>query len=89
MSKLTKPQRAALLWLRNRGWEGVFQKNQVLLAAGELAPVMRSTWNKLIELGYVENVPNQKRRIRVTTIGGGLDLRGIEESSAMPDDGDW
>lgn len=45
--ELTTAQRAAIKWFHNRGGEGVFTKGQVLLARGELAAVMRSTWNAL------------------------------------------
>lgn len=45
--ELTEAQRRALRWLHNRGGEGVFNRHQVLLARGELAAVMRATWNAL------------------------------------------
>ncbi len=45
--ELTVAQKRALRWLYNRGGEGVFNKNQTLLAHGELAGVMRTTWNSL------------------------------------------
>ncbi len=44
---MTPAHRAALRWLANRGETGVFNKNGVLLAQGDLAPVMRATWNAL------------------------------------------
>lgn len=52
----TEAGRAALQWLADHGGDGVFAEtgNQVLLAQGERAPVMRSTWNALHKLGYVE-----------------------------------
>lgn len=49
----TKAQLAALKWLRFRNGTGLFDKNDVLLAAGELAPVMRSTWNALRDAGLL------------------------------------
>ena len=52
--KLTAAQKDALDWLRRHNGDGLFDKNGVLLAAGELAPVMRSTWNALALLGKVE-----------------------------------
>lgn len=51
---LTKAQRDALKWLAEHNGDGVFDRNGVLLAAGELAPFMRSTWNALRVLGLVE-----------------------------------
>jgi len=53
-AKLTKSQEAALKWLREHNGTGVFDKNGVLLAAGELAPFMRSTWNKLRDAGLID-----------------------------------
>ena len=50
---LTKAQRDALQWLAEHNGDGVFDRYGVLLAAGELAPVMRSTWNALAALGLV------------------------------------
>lgn len=54
MSVLTKAQEEALRWLRQRNGEGMFDRNGVLLAAGELAPHTRTTWNRLREAGAVE-----------------------------------
>lgn len=71
---------AALKWLRNRNGDGVFEtNNQVVLAAGERAPVMRSTWNKLVAEGLVEFYA--KRRLRVTPQGQAVDVAKIGESA--------
>jgi hypothetical protein len=51
---LTQSQADALKWLRDHNGTGVFNKNGVLLAAGELAPFMRSTWNALSKAGMVD-----------------------------------
>lgn len=51
---MTDAQRDALKWLGEHGGDGMFDRNGVLLAAGQSAPVMRSTWNKLAEAGAVE-----------------------------------
>jgi hypothetical protein len=51
---VTSAQKDALEWLRKRGGDGSRQRGNVLLAAGEIAPVMWSTWKKLAELGKVE-----------------------------------
>ena len=51
---LTNAQRDALKWLAEHNGDGVFDRYGVLLAAGELAPVMRSTWNALRVFGLVE-----------------------------------
>jgi hypothetical protein len=51
---MTKSQQAALKWLRERNGDGVFDRNGILLAAGETAPFMRSTWNALRDHGLVE-----------------------------------
>lgn len=76
--------KSALLWLRNRNGDGVFQRNQVLLAAGEDAPVMRSTWNRLADAGMVERYA--ERRLRVTAAGLAADLRGVAESAGQGDE---
>lgn len=51
---LTKAQAAALKWLREHGGDGCFDRNGVAFAQGETAPVCRSTWNALSELGFLE-----------------------------------
>lgn len=52
--QLTKAQREALDWLRKHNGDGLFDRNGVVLAAGESAPVMRGTWNALRDAGLVE-----------------------------------
>lgn len=79
-------QKSALLWLRNRNGDGVFDRNQVLNAAGERAPYYRSTWSRLESLGLVERYL-AGRRVRVTAAGYAVDLRGISENA--PADEDW
>lgn len=64
----TKSLRDALDWLLNHNSDGVFDNNQVLLAAGELAPFMRSTWTKLAKEGFVEFYANN-RRVKVKGTG--------------------
>jgi hypothetical protein len=51
---VTKAQSAALDWLRRHGGDGCFDKNGVLFAMGETAPVTRSTWNALAAEGRIE-----------------------------------
>lgn len=51
---MTDAMKAALKWFREHGGDGIFDNDGVLLAAGERAPFMRSTWNRLHELGLVE-----------------------------------
>lgn len=72
---------SALKWLRNRNGDGVFDRNQVLIAAGERAPVMRSTWNKLEAECLVEKYLNN-RRLRVTEKGAAIDLSRVAESES-------
>lgn len=63
---MTDAQKAALKWLYAHTGDGLFDKNGVLVAAGESAPFMRSTWNTLQKLGLVEIYkPNGKGRGRV------------------------
>jgi hypothetical protein len=84
---LTKAQKSALLWLRNRNGDGMFDRNGVLLAAGQSAHVMRSTWNKLREAGLVETYGG--KRLRVTDAGQTVDLKGATEPYAPEDDDGW
>ncbi|TPW33222.1 hypothetical protein FJU08_01260 [Martelella alba] len=79
MKKATPNQLSALKWLKNRSGDGVFDRNQVLNACGERAPVMRSTWNKLRDLGLVEPYLNN-RRLRITENGLRIDLSKVNES---------
>lgn len=79
MKKSTPAMLSALLWLKNRTGDGVFDRNQVLAAAGERAPVMRGTWSKLESAGLVERYLNN-RRLRITDAGKLVDLRGVRES---------
>lgn len=76
----TQSQLAALKWLRNRNGDGVFDRNQVLVAGGERAPVMRATWNRLAELALVEFY-QERRRVRVTPAGYLANLLKVEESA--------
>lgn len=83
----TTSQLGALKWLRERGGDGVFDRNQVLVARGERAGVMRSTWSKLEAHGLVERYL-QNRRLRVTELGEAADLRNIH-AAAPADAGPW
>ena len=60
---MTAAQREALIWLREHSGDGVFDKHGVLLAAGESAPFMRSTWNALRDLGQVEFYDRKRVRL--------------------------
>jgi hypothetical protein len=80
---IAKAGKAALLWLRNRNADGVFDLHGVLLAAGERAPVMRRTWNALRDAGLVEAY--SVRRLRVTAAGLALDLAGVAEPAPCYD----
>lgn len=76
----TKSQLSALKWLLNRNGDGMFDRNGVLLAGGERAPVMRSTWNSLVKWGLVEEYADRKR-LRATLEGKLVRLTdGVEES---------
>lgn len=76
---ITDAQKSALKWLKSRSADGVFDKNNVLIASGEKAPVMRSTWTNLERAGLVERYMNN-RRMRLTPDGMALDLRNVMES---------
>ena len=68
---MTEAERDAVKWLDDRGGDAVFDKHGVALAAGETAPVRRSTWNKLRDRGLIEfygGGPGKGRgRLRLTT----------------------
>lgn len=51
---MTKSQSEALEWLRKRGGDAIFDRNGVAMAMGESAPIMRSTWNRLRDMGLIE-----------------------------------
>lgn len=75
----TEAMLSALKWFRNRGGDGVFDKNQVLVARGERAPVMRATWTRLAEDDLVEFYLHG-RRIRISSQGLKVNLSGVSES---------
>jgi hypothetical protein len=61
VTRLTEAQRAALRWFKEHNGNGLFDTSGVLVAAGERAPVMRSTWNLLSVAGFVEFYCDGKR----------------------------
>jgi len=68
---LKRAQKDALKWLSEHNGDGVFDRYGLLLAAGELAPFMRSTWNALALLGLVEFYgPAGKPRARLRLTRG-------------------
>lgn len=73
---LTEPQRAALKWLRDRGGTGMFGKEGVLLAKGEWAPFMRSTWKVLRDEGFITLT---NKRVNVTPPGYVYDVGITQE----------
>ena len=81
MTALTKSQLSALLWLRNRNGDGVFDKHRVLVAAGEKAPIMYSTWLALESAHMVEFYMNNKR-FRVTEVGKAVNMGSVAESQS-------
>ena len=75
MATLTKAQKAALVWLHDRNGDGLFDVHGVAVAAGEIAPVMRSTWNGLKAHGAVEFYnPTGKGRGRLRLTDAGRDM---------------
>lgn len=86
MSKPTTRQLAALKWLAIRNADGMFDKHQVLVAAGERAPVMRSTWSKLENLGLVERYGGRKMRLRLTAAGAAFDLSNVQAAMGIDEE---
>jgi len=62
---MTKTQADALKWLKARNGDGILDKHGVVLAAGESAHFMRSTWNGLRDLGKVEFYGGKHGRGRI------------------------
>lgn len=66
MSDLTQAQRDAVEWLRERGGDGVLMYTKTggrhgaggagyaLMAAGEVSPSLRLTWDRLVAKGRAE-----------------------------------
>lgn len=67
---ILESQIKALEWLSARNGNGVFNRRGVVLAAGETAPFMRSTWNRLVLDGHLEVY--DKKRVRLTEKGLGF-----------------
>lgn len=67
---MTQAQQEAIKWLRGHNGDGCFDKHGVLVAAGECAPFMRSTWNALRELGIVQFYGPKRRRVRLSESAG-------------------
>ena len=63
---LTEAQHDALCSLCVRGKTGIFDRTQVIVAAGERLGVMRGTWNRLIEAGFITR---DGKRLTVTSQG--------------------
>ena len=87
---MTEAQKRALRWLHNRGGEGVFNKNQVLLARGELAAVMRTTWNALAGANppyLTYSAGNGYKRVAITEAGkvAALAWTGAESDTVEDD----
>lgn len=62
---MTRSETDALRWLQDHGGDGVFagRDHQALLARGETAPFMRSTWKALASQGLVEFYGTRRLRI--------------------------
>lgn len=66
---MTDAQQQAFKWLKERGGDGLFDKNGVVMAQGELAPIERKTWNALRDLGLIEFYnPSGKGRGRLRIV---------------------
>lgn len=65
---LTEAQTSALDWLAARGGDGSIQSGERVLARGEFAPHLWTTWRALIAAGRVEEYREGKaRRLRIST----------------------
>ena len=80
MSEISEACRAALKWLRERNGTGAFDRDGVLLAAGELAPFTRSTWDRLRDANLVTI---EGRRVTVTPLGAARDCGRTDERTPV------
>lgn len=73
-AKPTDAQKLAARWLYERNGDGLFDRNSVLVAAGERAPFMRMTWNALRDLGLGEfyGGTTGRGRFKLTAAGSAL-----------------
>lgn len=85
---ITPAQWAALKWLNNRGGEGMFNKNGGLLAQGELAGVMRATWDVLADNHLLTFGKQKPKRVVITDLGETRlkEYTGPEASTVYEDD---
>ena len=77
---LTEAKRAALKWLRDRNGTGVFDRDGVLLAGGELGPFMRSTWNKLRDEGFLVI---EKKRVTLLPAAYAVDVGRVDDRMSV------
>lgn len=68
LQRATEAQQQAAAWLLEHNRTGVWTKQGTLLAGGEIAPVMRSTWNWLRDLGCV-TMDRETKRVTLTPDG--------------------
>lgn len=59
----------ALKWLQQHNADGVFDRHNVLMAAGERAPFMYATWQALCKQGLAQRYGQNNRRIALTEQG--------------------
>lgn len=84
---LTASQKAAARWLHNRGGEGMFNRHQVLLARGELAGVMRATWNALAKADPPCIVFSPcRKRVSLTEAGRVVAMTCLKEAATVEDE---
>lgn len=73
--KHTAAQQQACAWLLDHNSEGMWTHDGTLLAAGEVAPIMRQTWNALRLTGCV----TFERGTRVALTQRGRELAELRE----------
>lgn len=82
---LTDAQKRALKWLDNRGGSGMFTRGQVLLAQGDLAGVMRATWN-VLATAKPACVIIEKKRVTLTDAGRVVARTCRDEAATVEDE---
>lgn len=81
---ITESMMVALRWLGTRG-EGIFRRDDRLLASGEISRAMRGTWERLRDRGFLDQT--QRGGLRVNESGHGLIRLYPPPQEELPGDG--
>ena len=82
-TSVTPAQASALQWLKDRGGTGVWDRERVMLASGERAAVMHTTWTSLVRDGLLSRDGK-----RFTVTAAGQNMPAVEPSRTIDEDED-